>query len=99
MAPRLDLMHKVRSLLAVLLLFAVVVSTPLTAAEKPINSICPVTGKPVDTSVEPVIITIGKGERSQRIVIGVSDAASAEAVKNNPSTYIGAAKANRKASP
>ena len=81
------------SLSAVLL-----VSSGLVAADQPpVNTICPVTGKAVDTTIPPVIVTVGKGERAKRVVIGVADRASAELVKSNPSTYVEAAKGNRKA--
>ena len=70
----------------------------LNAAEPAtINSICPVTGKAIDATLSPVIITLGKGERAQRVVIGVADRAAADKVKANPSAYVEAAKANRKA--
>lgn len=70
----------------------------LSAAEQSaVNSICPVTGKAIDAALPPVIITLGKGERAQRVVIGVADRAAADKVKANPSAYVEAAKANRKA--
>ena len=69
----------------------------LSAAEQSaVNSICPVTGKAIDAALQPVIITLGKGERAQRVVIGVADRAAADKVKANPSAYVEAAKANRK---
>ncbi len=61
----------------------------------PVNSICPVTGRPVDKAVPPVLITMGKGETAVRLVIAVADAAAAEKVKVNPELYIAAARANR----
>lgn len=69
----------------------------LTAADQVINSICPVTGKAVDAAIPPVLVTIGKGERAKRFLIGVADRAAADKVKANPVTYVEAAKANRKA--
>jgi hypothetical protein len=73
-------------------------STALTAADQaPVNSVCPVTGKAVDSTIPPVIVTLGKGERAQRVVIAVADRASADKVKANPSAYVEAAKANRAA--
>lgn len=70
----------------------------LSAAEpQAVNTVCPVTGKPVDTTIPAVIVTVGKGERAQRIPIGVADRAAADKVKADPSTYVEAAKANRKA--
>ena len=67
------------------------------AADKPVNTVCPVTGKPVDAGVSAVVVSMGKGERAQKIVIGVADAAAAEKVKANPDAYIAAARANRQA--
>ena len=67
------------------------------AAEKPVNTVCPVTGKPVDSGVAAVVVSMGKGERAQKVVIGVADAAAAEKVKANPEAYIAAARANRQA--
>ena len=70
----------------------------LSAAEQStINSICPVTGKAIDAALPPVIITLGKGEKAQKVMIGVADRAAADKVKANPSAYVEAAKANRKA--
>lgn len=69
------------------------------AADKPVNSVCPVTGKPVDAGVAVVVVSMGKGERAQKVVIGVADAAAAEKVKANPEAYVAAARANRQANP
>lgn len=81
-----------------LLSACLLVSGALVAADQPpVNTICPVTGKAVDSSIPPVIVTVGKGERAKRVVIGVADRASADQVKANPSAYVEAAKANRKA--
>jgi hypothetical protein len=85
-----------------ILLLALALLLPATwsvaqAADQAINSVCPVTGRPVDPSIQPVIITLGKGERAQRVVIGVADGAAAAKVKANPNAYVQAAKANRKA--
>lgn len=86
------------------LLFAVVLAvvplapSALCAADQPpVNTICPVTGKPVDTTIPAVIVTVGKGERVKRFAVGIADRAAAEQVKANPGDYIEAAKANRKA--
>jgi ABC-type Fe3+-hydroxamate transport system substrate-binding protein len=95
-------MMKIRITLTTMLMAtftALILALPhsLSAAEpSTVNSICPVTGKPIDTALPPVIITLGKGERAQRVVIGVADRAAADKVKANPSTYVEAAKANRK---
>ncbi len=85
-------------LMTCLLLSGALLSGALTAADQsPVNTICPVTGKAVDNAIPPVIITLGKGERAKRLLIGVADRASADLVKGNPSAYVEAAKANRKA--
>lgn len=65
------------------------------ADQAAINSICPVTGRPVDPAIPVVMISMGKGEHAVRLVIAVADAAAAEKVKANPELYIAAAKANR----
>jgi hypothetical protein len=64
-------------------------------APKPVNTVCPVTGKPIDATIPPVVITMGKGEKARKVVIGVADAAAAEKVKANPETYAAAAMANK----
>jgi hypothetical protein len=88
-------MTKIRSFFLVSVLL---ISGALVAAEQPpVNTTCPVTGMAVDSSIPPVIVTVGKGERAQRVVIGVADRSSADKVKANPSAYVEAAKANRKA--
>lgn len=84
-----------RSLLLVLVLLLPALAS--AADQAATNSICPVTGKAVDGTIPPVIVTIGKGERAKRLAIGVADRAAADKVKGNPSAYIEAAKANRKA--
>jgi hypothetical protein len=80
--------------LALFLLLPVALSA---ADQQAVNTVCPVTGKPVDTTIPAVIVTVGKGERAQRIPIGVADRAAADKVKADPSAYVEAAKANRKA--
>ena len=85
----------IRAFLLVLTLLSPVV---LSAADQPaVNTICPVTGKPVDATIPAVIVTVGKGERAKRISIGVADRAAADKVKANPSDFVEAAKANIKA--
>ena len=80
--------------LVLTLLLPVVVS----AADQPaVNTICPVTGKPVDATIPAVIVTVGKGERAKRISIAVADRAAADKVKTNPSDSVEAAKAKIKA--
>ena len=79
------------------ILFALTMGLALAADVKPVNTICPVTGKPVDPGVAAVVVSMGKGERAQKIVIGVADAAAADKVKANPEAYITAARANRQA--
>ncbi len=80
------------------LAFSLAVATPtVEAVEQTVNTICPVTGKRVDSAIPGIIVTVGKGERSQRLVIGVADADAASKVKSNPNAYVTAAKANKKA--
>ncbi len=80
------------------LAFSLAVVIPIAdAVEQTVNTICPVTGKRVDSAIPGIIVTVGKGERSQRLVIGVADADAAAKVKNNPNAYVTAAKANKKA--
>jgi hypothetical protein len=87
-----------RAFLILPLLLALASPAALVAADvKAANTVCPVTGRAVDPAIPPVIITVGKGERAQKIVIGVADAASAEKVKADPEAYVTAAKANRRA--
>lgn len=81
-----------------LLLLCLLFPSAMTAADQAaINSLCPVTGKAVDATIPPVIVTVGKGERAQRVLIGVADRAAADKVKANPSAYVESARANRKA--
>jgi hypothetical protein len=81
-----------------LVILCLLLPAALSAADQAaINSICPVTGKAVDATIPPVIVTVGKGERAQRVLIGVADRAAADKVKANPSAYVESAKANRKA--
>ena len=83
---------------AFLLVLTLLSSVVLSAADQPaVNTICPVTGKPVDATIPAVIVTVGKGERAKRISIGVADRAAADKVKANPSDFVEAAKANIKA--
>jgi hypothetical protein len=83
--------------LAYLIILLCMVASLGAADLGPVNSICPVTGRPVDPAIPAVMITMGKGEHAARLVIAVADAASAEKVKANPEFYIAAAKANRQA--
>ncbi len=69
----------------------------LGAVDQAINSICPVSGKAIDTAIAPVLVTVGKGERAKRVLIGTADRASADKVKANPAAYVEAARGNRKA--
>lgn len=86
----------IRVFFLALILFSPVVV--LSAADQAaVNTICPVTGKPVDSTIPAVIVTVGKGERAKRISIGVADRAAADKVKANPSDYVEAAKVNQKA--
>ena len=81
-----------------LLVLSFSISGPVVyAADQAVNTICPVTGNKIDSAIPGIIVTVGKGERSQRIVIGVADADAAAKVKSNPNAYVSAAKANKKA--
>lgn len=89
-------MYLIRALFLAIVLLSPLVPTALTAADQQtVNTICPVTGKPVDSTIPAVIVTLGKGERAQRIAIGVADRAAADKVKTSPALYVEAAKANR----
>ena len=83
---------------ALLLIITLLLPVALVAADQAaVNSICPVTGKAVDAAIPAVLVTVGKGERAQRVLIGVADRAAADKVKTNPAAYVEAAKANHKA--
>ncbi len=64
---------------------------------KAINTICPVTGKPIDAKLAPVVVVIGKGEKARRYTIGIAVASAADTIKGDPQKYADAAKANKKA--
>lgn len=82
---------------SLLLLLSLLLPVALAAADQVVvNSVCPVTGKAVDAAIPPVLVTVGKGERAQRVLIGVADRAAADKVKADPAAYVEAAKANRK---
>lgn len=78
-------------------LLALTMALALAADSKAVNTVCPVTGKPVDPGVTAVVVSMGKGERAKKIVIGVADVAAGEKVKANPEAYVAAAQANRQA--
>lgn len=62
-----------------------------------INSVCPVTGEPVDPAITPVTVEILIVNPPEFLAIGVATEAAAEAVRHNPDRYAPAAKRNRQA--
>lgn len=70
---------------------------PGTTSSRAINTVCPVTGKPVDAQLAPVMVVIGRGEKAKRFAIGIAVASAADVIKNDPQKYADAAKANKKA--
>ena len=93
-------MHLLRSTLMFALFLALGVAQPLAAADqdlKPVNTVCPVTGQPVDPTLSPVVVVLGKGDKAKRIVIGIADRSAAAQIKADPQRFAEAAKANRAA--
>ena len=62
-----------------------------------INSICPVTGLPVDPAITPVTVEVLIVHPAEILAIGVANEAAADAVRNHPDRYAPAAKQNRQA--
>lgn len=62
-----------------------------------INSVCPVTGEPVDPNIKPVTIEMLIVQPPEILAIGVANEAAATAVRNFPERYAPAAKQNRQA--
>jgi hypothetical protein len=62
-----------------------------------INTICPVTGLPVDPAIAPVVVEVMIFNPHEFIAIGVANAAAAESVRQNPDRYTPAARHNREA--
>lgn len=62
-----------------------------------INSICPVTGEPVDPAIAPVTVEILVVQPPEILAIGVANEAAAQAVRAFPDRYAPAAKRNRQA--
>lgn len=62
-----------------------------------INSVCPVTGDPVDPAITPVTVEILVVQPPEILAIGVATEAAAEAVRKFPDRYAPAAKQNRQA--
>jgi hypothetical protein len=60
-----------------------------------VNTICPVSGKKIDPTVEPVKAT----KNGRTVLIGADNAADAATIRANPGKYVDAALANRKADP
>jgi hypothetical protein len=86
--------------LLVTLALACGLGQPALAADselKPINTVCPVTGQPVDPTLAPVVVVLGKGDKAKRIIIGIADRSAAAQIKTDPQRFAEAAKANRAA--
>jgi hypothetical protein len=79
------------------LLLVLCAGLALAADPAPVNTICPVTGRPIDPSLPPVVVVLGKGDKAKRIAIGIADRAAAAAIKADPQRYADAAKENRAA--
>jgi hypothetical protein len=62
-----------------------------------INTVCPVTGDPVDPAIKPVTVEILIVNPPEILAIGVANEAAAEAVRHDPDRYAPAAKRNRQA--
>ncbi|MBA3698240.1 MAG: hypothetical protein H0W78_05260 [Planctomycetes bacterium] len=62
-----------------------------------INSVCPVTGEPVDPAITPVTVEILVVSPPDILAIGVANEAAAAAVRSFPDRYAPAAKQNRQA--
>ncbi len=62
-----------------------------------INSVCPVTGEPVDRSLAPVTVEVLIVQPPEILAIGVANEAAAAAVRSFPERYAPAAKQNRQA--
>jgi len=62
-----------------------------------VNSVCPVTGEPVDPAITPVTVEILLVNPPEFIAIGVANEAAADAVRQHPDRYAPAAKQNRQA--
>jgi hypothetical protein len=62
-----------------------------------VNTICPVTGHPVDPAIPPVTVEVMIVQPPEVIAIGVADEAAAEAVRHDPDRFAAAARANRQA--
>ena len=62
-----------------------------------INTICPVTGLPVDPAIAPVVVEVMIFNPHEFIAIGVANVAAAESVRQSPDRYTPAARRNRQA--
>lgn len=62
-----------------------------------INTVCPVTGNPVDPAITPVTVEILIVQPPEILAIGVATEAAAQAVRSFPDRYAPAAKQNRQA--
>lgn len=62
-----------------------------------INTVCPVTGEPVDPAITPVTVELLVVQPPEILAIGVANEAAADAVRSFPDRYVPAAKRNRQA--
>jgi hypothetical protein len=62
-----------------------------------INSVCPVTGEPVDPMIAPVTIEVLLFQPAEILAVGVANEAAAEAVRRDPERYAPAARRNQQA--
>jgi 2-keto-4-pentenoate hydratase/2-oxohepta-3-ene-1,7-dioic acid hydratase in catechol pathway len=60
-----------------------------------VNSICPVTGDLVDPAIAPIPVEIMIVQPAKIIMVGVANAAAAEAVQRDPGRYVAAAQSNK----
>lgn len=62
-----------------------------------VNTVCPVTGEPVDPAIAPVTVEVLVFNPPEILAIGVATEAAAESVRRFPDRYAPAAKQNRQA--
>ncbi len=87
------------------LIVMLLVATPVLAfaadrdLTRPINTICPVDGMVVDASRAPIVVSDSTGRQADLVPLGVCTQAScADKVRNDPATYLEAARRDRIAS-
>lgn len=62
-----------------------------------VNTVCPVTGEPVDPAIAPVTVEVLVFQPPEILAIGVANEAAADSVRRFPDRYAPAAKQNRQA--